>query len=130
MLQQNQSVAITETARKVFIRGLEFDAFIGAYPVEMERRQRIRIDLTLELAPPDKPIADNIDNVVCYHKISTAVGDLLDEGHIKLVETLAERILDLALGHPLVGAATVRIEKPMAIDHADGVGVEIRRAKG
>ncbi|WP_375208213.1 dihydroneopterin aldolase, partial [Hyphococcus sp.] len=54
---------------------------------------------------------------------------IIAEGHIKLVETLAERIADLVLSNSMVISVMVRIVKPHAIAEADAAGVEIIRTK-
>lgn len=118
-----------ETKRTVFIRALRFDAYVGAYDHEYERPQPVVIDLALDVVIPDSPTSDSLEDIVCYHRMSEGVKAILEAGHIRLVEILAERIALMALGNPLVRAATVRVEKSAAIPEAAGVGVEIRREK-
>ncbi|MGF1543956.1 MAG: dihydroneopterin aldolase [Parvularculaceae bacterium] len=118
-----------ETARRVFMRGLKIDAEIGVYPEEVGRRQPISVSIDLDVVAPDGPTDDRFDQVVCYNRVSNAARDIASKGHIKLVETLAERILDHALDHPMVVGAAVRVEKLTAVDGADAAGVEIRREK-
>ena len=121
----------SETAprRKVFIRGLILDAFIGAYDYEQGVKQPVKIDLEADVLEPSQPAGDKLEDVVCYDKLTQGVQAIIAEGHIKLVETLAERVADLALSHPMVLAVTVRIVKPKAIAQAEAVGVEIYRTK-
>jgi len=118
-----------ETRRTVFIRGLALEALIGAYDHEYDRPQPIIIDLSLDVLVPDRPTIDSLDEIVCYNRMAEGVRAIVAAGHIRLVETLAERIALMALGNPLVRAATVRIEKSAAVDGAAGAGVEIRREK-
>ena len=115
--------------RKVFVKGLLLDAFIGAYEHEQGVSQPLRIDFELDVTEPVNPVSDQLEDVVCYNKLTQSVKQIIDEGHIKLVETLAERVADLALSHPMVISVSVRIEKPNAIAEADAVGVEIYRTK-
>lgn len=89
----------------------------------------MRIDLDIEVVEPSNPVSDSLEDVVCYNKLTQGIKAILAEGHIKLVETLAERIADLALSHPMVIAVDVRIEKPRAIPEADAAGVQILRTK-
>ncbi len=121
----------TENAprRKVFVRGLVLDAFIGAYEFEQGAAQPLRIDLEVDVIEPSNPVADRLEDVVCYNKLTQGIKAIIDEGHIKLVETLAERVADLALSHPMVIGVSVRIEKPNAIDEASAAGIEIERRK-
>jgi len=116
------------SSRTVFIRGLQLAAKIGVYAHEKDRAQPIRVDVDLHVREPDDPLADSFEDVVCYNRFSRAIIDLVDAGHIGLVETLAEQICAMGLDHPLVHAIRVRIEKPDAILAADAAGVEIYRS--
>ncbi|WP_425408343.1 dihydroneopterin aldolase [Hyphococcus sp.] len=115
--------------RRVFVHGLVLDAFIGAYDKEQGVAQPVGIDLDLDVVEPSNPVSDRLEDVVCYDRMTEGVKAILAEGHIKLVETLAERVADLALSHPMVHAVTVRITKPNAIPEAAAAGVEITRTK-
>jgi 7,8-dihydroneopterin aldolase/epimerase/oxygenase len=115
--------------RKIFVRGLMLDAYIGVYDSEQGVAQPLKIDLQVEVVEPSNPIGDSLEDVVCYNKLTQGIKAILAEGHIKLVETLAERVADLALSHPMAISVDVRIEKPNAISEAAAAGVEISRTK-
>ncbi len=115
--------------RKIFVRGLMLDAFIGVYDNEQDAAQPLKIDLQVEVIEPSNPIGDSLEDVVCYNKLTQGIKAIIAEGHIKLVETLAERVADLALSHPMAIAVDIRIEKPNAISEAAAAGVEISRTK-
>ena len=115
--------------RRVFVRGLVLDAFIGAYDAEQGSTQPIEIDLEMDVIEPADPVSDRLEDVVCYGKMTDGIKAIIAGGHIKLVETLAERIADLALAHEMVLGVIVRINKPRAIAEASAAGVEIERRK-
>lgn len=115
--------------RKVFVRGLVLDASIGAYEHEKNYRQPVRIDLVADVVEPAEPASDRLEDVVCYNRLAQGIKAILAEGHIRLVETLAERIATLALSNPLVLSVVVKVEKPNAVREAEAAGVEIARAK-
>ncbi|HXI87974.1 MAG TPA: dihydroneopterin aldolase [Parvularculaceae bacterium] len=134
MAQKNHGVAplprpATAPKRKIFVKGLELDAFIGAYDHEQGAAQPIRIDFEAEVIEPADPAGDRLEDVVCYNRLTQGIKAILAEGHIKLLETLAERIADLAISHPMALSVRVRIEKPRAIPEAAAAGVEIFRTK-
>ncbi len=115
----------------VFINGLEIMMEIGAYPEEFGRKQRVIVDLKAWLKDrhslSDK---DELDTVVSYDDIRKDIEDIAAKGHIKLVETFAERIVDRCFAHfPRIAQIRVKITKPDIILHAAGVGVEIRRSR-
>lgn len=118
------------SARKIFANGLKLDAYIGCYDHEQGAAQPVTIDFEVEVAPPSDPMADQLEDVMCYNRLIQGIKAIIEAGHIKLVETLAERIADLAIAHPLAIAATVRVAKPNAIEEAICAGVEVRRVKG
>lgn len=115
--------------RKVFVRDLELSAFIGVYDFEQGVLQPVKINLEIEVMEPSDPVGDRLEDVVCYNKLTQGIRAIIDGGHIKLVETLAERIAELALSHAMVDAVMVRVEKPNAILEAAAAGVEIVRTK-
>ena len=121
--------AETAPRRLVFVRDLVLDAYIGAYESEQGVAQPVRINMDVEVVEPSAPLGDRLEDVLCYNKLTQGVKAIIAEGHIKLVETLAERIASLALAHPLALSVRVRIEKPNAVAEAEAAGVEIWRIK-
>lgn len=119
----------TAPRRRIFVKGLVLDAEIGAYEHERGRTQPVRIDFEAEVLEPSDPAGDRLEDVVCYNKLAQGVKSIIAEGHIKLIETLAERIADLVMSHPMTHSVRVRIEKPHAIAEAQAAGVEIERSK-
>ena len=120
----------TKGIRHVFIRDFVTEAFIGAYSHEIEGKQKIRINVDLSVAETTRGHGDELANVVCYDEVISGIRALLKAGHINLVETLAERIADLALLDRRIVSARVRVEKLDAIEEAVSVGVEIERKSG
>ncbi|MEM1398048.1 MAG: dihydroneopterin aldolase [Pseudomonadota bacterium] len=119
----------SETSRVVFLRNLRLHAYIGAYEHEQNAPQPVVIDIAIDVRQPKGDVDDDLSKVLCYDKIHQGVKRLLSENHINLVETLAERVCNFVLEHPMASAVTVSVEKPAAITAADGVGVRLRREK-
>ncbi|MBP7066248.1 dihydroneopterin aldolase [Ferrovibrio sp.] len=116
--------------RRVFVRDLTLMGSIGIYPAERVHKQRVVINLDLwVLETPGEPPRSYAD-VVCYEQLVNRTRDLLEQGHVDLVETLAEKLAELCLADPRVKRTRVRVEKPDAIPVAGGVGVEIERQAG
>jgi dihydroneopterin aldolase len=108
------------------VRDLVLPCRIGVYSHEKDGHQRVR--LNLDLACAEQPaINDDYANVVCYAELIADIRDLLGQGHVNLVETLAERIAGLCLRDRRVLSAKVRVEKLDAVPEAASVGVEIER---
>lgn len=122
-----QAVAHGRTM-KVYVRDLVLPCRIGVYSHEKDADQRVRINL--ELTCHEHPaINDDHRNVVCYAEVVEGIRGLLNDGHINLVETLAERIAAMCLeDHRIVGAK-VRVEKLDVMPEASAVGIEIERQR-
>ena len=113
--------------RHVFIRDLMVDCSIGIYSFEKEHEQRVRINVDLAVREGEKPIDDNIQNVICYEQLANGIEAIIAEGHVNLVETLAEKIAAMCLRQSEVLSARVRVEKLDILEAAESVGVEIER---
>ena len=114
--------------RHVFVRDLVLMSFIGVHDFEQGAKQRVRLNLDLAVFEGDvTSVADDIQNVVCYEQITTAVRAVCDQGHINLVETLAEEIACVCLTPAQVRSVRVRVEKLDVFEDASSVGVEIER---
>jgi dihydroneopterin aldolase len=113
---------------KVFVRDLVLSAQIGVHQHEKLGTQRVRINLEL-LCTEHPAIKDDLANVVNYAHLVEQVRAIVDEGHINLVETLADRVAQACLVDRRVQSAKVRVEKLDVFQEADSVGVEIERAR-
>ena len=125
-----QPLRIADTrqgVRHMFVRDLALACSIGVHAHEHEARQRIRINLDLAVQEGDAALEDALNNVVCYEDIVTKVRSIAGDGHVKLVETLAERIAVICLQDSRVCSVRVRIEKLDVFPDAASVGVEIER---
>jgi dihydroneopterin aldolase len=112
--------------RRVFVRDLVLPCEIGVLRHERGAPQRVRINLDLSVLE-DRPIEDDLRNVVCYDEIVTGIRRLAEGGHVNLVETLAERIAGMCLADARVRIARVRVEKLDVYEDVAAVGVEIER---
>mgnify|MGYP001281104051 CR=1 FL=1 len=113
-------------ALRVFVRGLEVEAGIGVYDHEHGRLQRLVIDVLLEMEP--HPI-ERLGDTVNYETVAQAARAIVDEGHVGLVETFAERLARACLEDRRVSRATVRVEKPGALGGDAAPGCEIVLAR-
>ncbi len=118
----------------VFLRDLVLTASIGIYPHEHAARQRVRINVDLAVEDDSARALsragvgrDELSRVVDYEQVADTVRAIVASGHIKLVETMAERIAEACLGDKRVHAARIRIEKLDIFADATSAGVEIER---
>ena len=100
---------------------------IGAFQQERGHRQRIRFNVVVEVRPHAADLADDVDRILSYDKVTEAIATELAAERLNLLETLAERVADRILLEPLAMRVFIRIEK---LDRGPGaLGVEIMRAR-
>jgi FolB domain-containing protein len=110
----------------VFVDDLVLPAFIGAYARERDAPQNVRFAVTASVMRTGRA-AEDMRDVFSYDLITDGIRILIGSGHIPLVETLAERIAAMVLGHPRVTKVVVRVEK---LETGSGtVGVEMERVR-
>mgnify|MGYP006102027333 CR=1 FL=1 len=117
------------SVRHVFVRDLVLTALIGVYAHEKENFQRIRINLDLAVKETSSAIGDRLADVVSYEDVVVGARNIVNNGHVNLVETLAERIANMCLKDTRVVAVRVRIEKLEVFEDAVSAGVEIERCR-
>ncbi len=138
--------------RHVFLRDLVLPARIGVHPHEHAGPQRVRINVDLAVEdeaaraatgggvaalsrpPVGHPVAgpvgqDELSRVVDYEAVANAVRAIVAAGHVRLVETLAERIAEACLTDRRVALARVRVEKLDIFPDATSAGVEVERRR-
>ena len=115
--------------RCLLIHDLVVPCRIGVHEHEHHGTQRVRINVRAQVADDEGPIEDSIANVVSYETIVDGIRAIVAGGHINLVETLADRIVELCLANRRVQSVWVRVEKLDLYPDAAGVGVEVERSR-
>jgi len=120
----------SKPAMRIFVEGLLIQANIGVHPHEYEGTQPIIMDINLDMGPMPPPKEDRLHETLDYGLVAEKAEEITLEAHVQLVETLAERIAEWALGaDSRVQAVSVKISKPQALLKADAAGVEIYRTR-
>ncbi|NVN13671.1 MULTISPECIES: dihydroneopterin aldolase [Nguyenibacter] len=117
--------------RRVFLKDMVLHANIGIYPHEQGVTQPIRINISFGV-PDEAGLTvgrDDLSRTVSYERIVLMVRRIVAEGHVRLVETLAERIAAGVMADERVRIVRVRVEKLDVFDDLDAVGVEIERSR-
>ena len=113
--------------RHVFVRDMTALAAIGVHPHEHGTRQRIRINVDMAVADEGDG-EDRLSRVLDYQRVVEDVRAIVAAGHVKLVETLGERIASACLVDARVLRVRVRVEKLDVFDDVGAVGVELERS--
>jgi dihydroneopterin aldolase len=119
--------------RHVFLRDMVLSASVGVHAFEHEATQRIRVNVDLGVADDTgamsraAPGRDDLSRVVDYEAVAKQVRAIVTAGHVRLLETLAERMAEACLRDPRVQVARIRVEKLDIFADTASVGVEIER---
>ena len=98
---------------------------IGAFQAERGITQKIQFDVVVEVETRAEQAVDDVDRILSYDTIVEAIDIALMAERVNLLETLAARIADHILEHPLAARVFVRIGK---LDRGPyTLGVEIVR---
>ena len=114
--------------RHVFLHDMVLELQIGVYAEEHGRKQRVRISVDLGVTEV-AGATDSLATVVDYSAVADKVRAIALAGHVKLVETLAERIAVSCLEDERIVSVRVRIEKLDAFADIGAAGVEIERIR-
>ncbi len=111
----------------IFVRDLAVDATVGVHEHEKAGPQPLRVSIDLTVRELPGSVQDKLQDVVCYEDVVRKVQTLCAQGHVNLIETLAERIAANCLADERVHAVRVRVEKTDAFEECGSVGIEIER---
>jgi dihydroneopterin aldolase len=118
-------------ADRIAVRGLRGHAHHGVYAREREQGQLFRVDAVLEVNTRPAAAGDDLELTVNYAELAQRLHAVLVGEPVDLLETLAQRLADVCLAHPLVDAVEITVHKPEADLGVpfDDVTVTIRRER-
>lgn len=121
--------------RHVFLRDMVLAARIGVHAHEQGAAQRVRVNLDLAVHDPGATGAapavgaDELSRVVDYQRLAASVRSIVAAGHVRLVETLAERIATACLDDKRVMKVCATVEKLDVFGDAASAGVAVERVR-
>lgn len=96
---------------RVALEGLEFHAFHGVYPHELESGNWFEVDIAVETDFIESSINDELAGTVNYETLFRIVKEEMASPS-KLLETVAERIvIDVLKALPMVKGVEIKISK-------------------
>lgn len=117
-----------DDALRLVVRDLDVACLIGVYDRERGKPQRLRINMEVAVRPPSA-YDDDFTGVVDYSAVLKRIREAVADSRVFLLETLADRILQLCFAEPRVLAARVRIEKLDRYADLAGLGIELERRR-
>ena len=116
---------------RILLSGVRAVGRHGVLPEERANGQEFVVDLELWLDLGVAAATDRVAATVHYGELAEQVAAVISGDPVDLIETLAQRIADLALGNDLVDRVVVTVHKPTApitVPFTD-VAVRIDRAR-
>jgi dihydroneopterin aldolase len=103
------------------LTGLSVHGHHGVYDDERSLGQEFIVDVVLELDLDKAATTDDVADTVHYGELADQLAGIVAGEPVKLIETLASRLVDACLSLALVQGATVTVHKPHApLPHAFG----------
>ena len=116
---------------RVVLRDVEVEAHVGLHPWERhpERPSRLLVNVEMFAHLQRDHAAGYAEPFIDYDRVRNGLKGWTSRPHTPLLETLAEEVVELCFGDPVVEACRVSIVKPDIFNDAAGVGVEIYRVR-
>lgn len=99
---------------RILLTGIRARGRHGVYAEERERGQEFVIDVELVMPLAVAGATDDVAGTVSYGQLARAIVAAVERDPVDLIETLAERIVRLALEDARVERAVVTVHKPEA----------------
>jgi len=115
--------------RKVIIKNLVLNIFIGIHNFEKKKKQRVRFNIEVITNPNIKPNNNDLTTILNYEDLINKIKLLVKKQHHELIEDLAENIFEIIFQNRLVKKTNIKIEKLDIIKNSESVGVEFSKSK-
>ena len=115
--------------RKVIIKNLVLNIFIGIHSFEKKKKQRVRFNIEVITNPFVEPNNKDLTTILNYEEIINKIKILVKKRHHELLEDLAENIFTIIFQNKLVKKAKIKIEKLEIIKNSESVGVEFSKSR-
>jgi dihydroneopterin aldolase len=114
--------------RRISIDALTLQTSLGVYAFEKQQPRTVVIDVVLWIPLAlCTPLADRLVEVVDYEDFHTLIVRIVGEGHVHLVESLADRLADALMAHVAVRAVHVRVAKMAVFADCRSISVDAQR---
>ena len=115
--------------RKVIIKNLILNIFIGIHNFEKKKKQRVRFNIEVVTNPNIKPDNKDLSTILNYEDLINKIKILVKKKHHELIEDLAENIFEIIFQNRLVKKINIKIEKLEIIKNSESVGIEFSKSK-
>ena len=115
--------------RKVVIKNLILNIFIGIHDFEKKKKQKVRFNLEIITDPNINPSKKDMTTILNYETIVNKIKLLVKKKHHDLLEELASNIFDVIFKFRLVKKVKIKIEKLEIIKETESVGINVSKTR-
>ena len=115
--------------RKVIIKDLTLNIFIGIHSFEKKKKQRVKFNLEILTDPYVPPNSKDLNSILNYEEVVMKIEKLTDFKHHDLLEDLAENIFNIIFKNKLVKKINLKLEKLDILKKTKSVGIEVSKTK-
>ena len=113
--------------RKVIIKNLVLNIFIGIHNFEKKKKQRVRFNIEIITDSSIKPNNQDLSTILNYEDVINKIQTLVKKQHHELIEDLAENIFKIIFQNKIVKKINIKIEKLDIVKNSESVGIEFSK---
>ena len=115
--------------RKVIIKDLTLNIFVGIHSFEKKRKQRVKFNIEILTNPYVYPNSKDLNSIINYEEVVMQIEKLANLKHHELLEDLAENIFNIIFKNKLVRKINLKLEKLDILKKTKSVGIEVSKTK-
>ena len=115
--------------RKVIIKDLILNIFVGIHNFEKKKKQRVKFNVEILTNPYVFPNNKDLKSIINYEEIVSKIEKLTHLKHHELLEDLSENIFNMIFRNKLVKKINLKIEKLDILKKTKSVGIEVSKSK-
>ena len=110
----------------VCIKNLRLSAILGVYDEERHAEREIIINVRVEYDPAAAIRTDALEDALDYKQIRNRIVGVVNGTRFRLIETLANGIVEELIKDPRILKLRLEVDKPKALRLAESVSVVVR----
>tara|TARA_Y100000996_G_scaffold363467_1_gene307209 strand:- start:54 stop:449 length:396 start_codon:yes stop_codon:yes gene_type:complete len=115
--------------RKVIIKDLTLNIFVGIHKFEKKKKQRVKFNIEILTDPYVSPDRRDFNSILNYEEVVMKIEQLTYSNHHELLEDLAENIFNIIFKNKLVKKISLKLEKLDILKKTKSVGIEVSKTK-
>ena len=115
--------------RKVIIKNLILNIFIGIHNFEKKKKQKVRFNIEINTDPNLIPNNKDFSTILNYEEVINKIKSQVKKKHHELLEDLTENIFKIIFQNKIVRKVNLKIEKLDIIKNSESVGIEFTKSR-